>query len=291
MDQNSQRVGAPVQVGQLLPKELQQPVSFDDVQLTDAEMQEAVTAARKKKQGQLEYDRQKKIAEARKNDLMRPWTPNELYSYAGGRASLILQVENGDPSAVFEPQEFQKPAITALSLYFSNSPEFEQLDHRKFNTSGLELSLQKGIWLWGPVGVGKTLLMSMFSRNRRQCYTMVQCPKLVAGYVKSGDDFISGYSRVINTSADGLSFYQDTKGICFNDLGVEAPEAKHYGTPINVVESVFLDTYENKVPFCHRHVTTNLTSDQLKSTYGVRFTDRVKQCFNIIEINGESLRK
>lgn len=280
-----------VQVGQLLPKELQHPVNFDEVELTEEEKAEALHEARKKKHGQLEFQRKKSLADAKMNDLRRPWSPNELYEYAKFRATQLIRFESGDQLRLFEPTEFQRPAITALSLYFTNNPEFEKLDHRLYNQSGLELSLQKGIWLWGVPGVGKTLLMNMFDRNRRLCYTVVQCPKLVAGYVKNGDDHISSYGKIINTSEDALSYYQNQKGICYNDLGVETTPAKHYGTPINVIESIFLDTYENKVPFWHRHVTTNLTAKQLSDVYGVRFVDRVKQCFNIIDINGKSLRK
>lgn len=289
--QDNQRVNNTVHIGQLLPQELQNPVSFDDVQLDDAELQAAITEGRKKKQAEMEYNRQKLIAEAMEKDMRRPWTPNELYEYARKRATLIIRAESGNPNAVFEPMPHQQPVIRALALYFSGSPDFENLDEKIYNNNGLKFSLTKGIWLWGVPGVGKTLMMQMFSKNRRLCYDVVQCPKLVFGYIKNGDDHINPYGKIIRESEDALSFYQTQKGVCYNDLGVETSPAKHYGTPINVMESVFLDAYENKIPFWHRHVTTNLTIDQLKETYGERFTDRMKQCFNILDVKGKSLRK
>lgn len=274
-----------------MPKELQNPVSFDDVQLTSAEVDAAIEEAKKKKQGELEFLRQKKIAAVFENDQRRPWTINELYAYARVRATQILRLETGDQSIVFEPKPEQEKVILALSLYFTNSPGFEKLNESDYNNNGLKFSLNKGIWLWGNPGVGKTLMMQMFSRNRRLCYSVVQCPKIVFGYSKGGDEHIAPYGKIIPESEDGLSFYQNQRGICYNDLGVETSPAKHYGTPINVMETIFLDAYENKVPFWQRHVTTNLTVDQLKEKYGIRFTDRVKQCFNIIDVKGESLRK
>lgn len=264
---------------------------MNDVQLTQEEIDIALNDAKKKKQSQLESQRKKKLAELKQNDLRRPWSPGELYDYARMRATQIIRFETGDQTKVFEPEVFQRDAIAALVWYFTNNYEFEKLNTGVYNSTGLEFSLQKGIWLWGNPGVGKTLLMQMFSRNRNLCYQVVQCPKIVFGYVKYGDDHISQYGRVIYQTEDALSFYQGVQGVCYNDLGIETSPAKHYGTPVNVMETIFLDTYENKVPFSQRHVTTNLTFDQIKETYGVRFLDRIKQCFNIIEIKGKSLRK
>lgn len=289
--QTTNRTGKIVSIGQLLPEQLQEPVRFDEVELTEEETDQALNEARKKKHDRLEHERLKALAEARKNDHRRPWTPNELYEYCAGRATQMLRFESGNELQVFEPTLFQQPVILALSLYFTGDKKFEALDPKQYNQIGLEFKLNKGIWLWGNPGVGKSLLMQMFSRNRRLCYQVVQCPKIVAGYVKHGDDHIARYGRLIEEADTALSFYQTEQGICYNDLGVETVPAKHYGTPVNVMESIFLDTYENKVPFWHRHVTTNLTIDQLKETYGIRFVDRIKQCFNIIEVHGESLRK
>lgn len=262
------------------------------VELTNEEKELALSEAMVKKHARLEEDRKKRIAEEKKNDWRRAWTANELYTYAAYRATQFLRYESGDQTVEFFPKEFQKDAITALSLYFTNSPGFEELDNKKYNSTGLEFSLQKGIWLWGNPGVGKTLFMRMFSRNKRLCYDVVECPKIVAGYIKFGEDHISRYGQII--PADGKSFsnfFQETKGICYNDFGTEVSQAKFYGTPVNVMESIFMDTYERHVPFFNRHVTTNLTFDQVKETYGVRITDRIKQCFNIIEIKGDSIRK
>lgn len=261
------------------------------MELTKEETDIAISQAKEKKLEILENQRKKKLADFKLADLRRPWNAAELYEYARGMATQRLRIESGDPTALFEPKDFQKDAVAALVWYFTNSPEFENLNTSVYNTNGLPFSLNKGLWLWGNPGVGKTLIMEMFRRNRRLCYNVVQCPKLVFGYTKYGDEQISQYSRVIPESDDALSFYQTQKGICYNDLGIETVPAKHYGTPINVMETIFLETYENKVPFWHRHVTTNLTIDQLKEMYGIRFVDRIKQCFNIIDIKGESLRK
>lgn len=261
------------------------------VDLTDDEKELAIAEAMVKKHARLEQDRKKRLAEEKRKDISLAWTPNELYQYARFRASLFIQHETGIAGAQFEPTEFQKNIITALALYFSEAKEFEKLKPKEFNSTGLPFSLQKGIWLWGNPGVGKTLMMEMFSINKRQSFRVVQCPKIVFGYVKYGDEHVTHYCHVDAEAPGASNFFQDKIGYCYNDLGTENTQAKYFGNTINVMEQIFLNTYENRVPFFHRHVTTNLTFDQVKDLYGVRVTDRIKQCFNVFEIKGDSLRR
>jgi DNA replication protein DnaC len=260
------------------------------VELSDDEKEIALKEAMIKKHAVLEDQRRKRLADQKASDWRLPWNPKQLYEYAKMRANELIRFESGDNTKEFIPTANQKDAINALSLYFTNSELFETIDVKKYNTMDFPFSINKGLWMWGNPGVGKTLLMKMFSRNKRLCYRVVECPKIVQGYVKHGDDHINHYSRCIPDIKSYSNFFQDMVGVCYNDLGIETLQAKHYGTAINVMESILLDTYENKVPFFQRHVTTNLTFDQVKEKYGVRITDRIKQCFNVIEIKGESLR-
>lgn len=262
------------------------------VELTDEEKELVIKDAMVKKHAKLEEDRKRRLAEERRNDVKRPWTPNELYAFARLRATNMIRYETGNQVIEFEPAEFQKPVITALSLYFTEAEEFEQLNPNEYNSTRLPLSLQKGIWLFGAPGVGKTLLMQMFNRNKRLCYQVVQCPKIVNGFMKEGDSYFTRYQDIMKSeTCDAGNYYQKEMGVCFNDLGVENPKASHFGNTMNVMEAIFLEAYERRVPFFHRHVTTNLTLDQVRDVYGARFLDRIRQCFNILEVRGSSLRK
>lgn len=261
------------------------------VDLTEDEKDLAIQEAMIKKHAKLEDDRRKRLAIVKQNDLRRPWNAAELYGYARARATEMIRIRTGNPSSIFEPMEWQQDCLQALSLYFSDSPYFEQLETKKYNSNPeLQFQLGKGLWLWSNPGQGKTLMMDMFSRNKRQCYRVVQCPKIVQGYVQFGEQHIQSYSQIFGESAQPFNYFQATSGICYNDLGTEPGKAMNFGNNINVMETIFLDTYEKKVPYHHRHVTTNLPFSQIKEMYGLRFVDRVKECFNIIEIKGESLR-
>lgn len=252
----------------------------------------AIREALKTKWNRLETDRRFKLSQDRKNEASRPWTAGELYQLAKWRATQMIRSRSGKPDIEFEPVEYQKPIITALGLYFSNSPEFEQLKTNLYNSNKLPFSLNKGIWLWGNPGVGKTLMMEMFNRNKRLCYDLVQCPKIAYQYVKHGDQvFENMISQCEVIAPDASTFFQQVKGFCYNDLGTENMSANHYGNPINVMEYIMLQSYERKLPYWHRHVTTNLTMEQVKECYGVRVLDRIKECYNILEVRGESLRK
>lgn len=240
----------------------------------------------------LERQRKQRLSEVKRKKFSEDLSnPNNLYSLARWRATQAIRMRTGDPTVEFEPTEFQKPVITALSLYFSGKPEFEQLDTRLYNNQPTKFSLNKGIWMWGNPGVGKTLMMEMFNRNSRLCYEVIHCPKLAYEYVKQGDEAIERFGKIIPAIQSSTNFGQKVMGVCYNDLGVETVPSKHYGNPINVLETITLQAYENKVPYWHRFVTTNLVFDQVKEVYGLRFIDRIKECFNIIEVRGESLRK
>jgi hypothetical protein len=55
---------------------------------------------------------------------------------------------------------------------------------------------------------------------------------------------------------------------------------------------VILDRYEifieNKIK---THLTTNLTNSQLQTRYDLRVYDRLKEMFNFVILDGDSLRK
>jgi DNA replication protein DnaC len=289
--ETEKRMGKVMHISQLLPEQLKVPVSLNDVELSQEEIDRAIELAKLEKHVRLESDRRKALAIQQQAETLRPWSPKELWEHARQRGSIAIRERTGDLNAEFKATKEQIPVVRALALYFTGNSEFDALDTSQYNSTGLEFSLQKGIWLWGNPGVGKTLIMSMFSKNKRLCYRMLQCPKIVASYNLDGYDAIKQYARVWPEPIGASNFMQDKIGICYNDLGTEPMHAKNYGNAINVMETLFLETYENHVPFFHRHVTTNLTLDQVKEHYGVRVQDRIKECFNVIDLKGASLRR
>lgn len=174
--------------------------------------------------------------------------------------------------------------VDLLCLYFSEDPCFEKL----VDPNGKPYSLQKGILLHGPVGVGKTFLMELFRNNQKYSYQTVTCQDVEAAYAKNGPDIhpqngAPGLKKYfVNLGLPSKNQYgQEVHGYLFDDLGQERKNTKYYGTERNVMEEVLTQRYKNNL-FDSTHITTNMTAVEIRDNYGVRVADRMKQMFNLI---------
>lgn len=147
----------------------------------------------------------------------------------------------------------------------------------------------KGLMLCGPVGCGKTTLMKIFSENQKQSYAVVSARTPSYEFAKEGFDGIEKYYTEFHLGQN--RFRQSEYGCCFDDLGTE-DEKKNFGNSVNVMLEILLNRYD-KTKIGSTHITTNLTADQIKETYGERAASRMRQMFKMItfDINSKDLRK
>lgn len=150
----------------------------------------------------------------------------------------------------------------------------------------LNLSLQKGILLSGPVGCGKTTLMSLVrlfqpGDNR---FIMKSCRDVSFEFIQEGYSIILKYSR--------YSFNKEIpKMYCFDDLGTEN-NLKYYGNDCNVMAEIILSRYDQFV--AHKmitHITTNLNSSEIEGLYGTRVRSRMREMFNLINFGKDAKDK
>lgn len=150
---------------------------------------------------------------------------------------------------------------------------------------GSRLDPEKGLWLWGNIGTGKS--------------TMLRIVRDFCRYVRPYDG-IGPYSFRISDAKEvaGEFMSEGFKGIetfimsrrqAFDELGAESL-ASHYGTPLNVMEHVLLRRYDRRHD-AFTHVTTNLSIQQLRQHYGERVYDRCFEMFNFVEMPGRSWRQ
>jgi hypothetical protein len=198
----------------------------------------------------------------------------------------------------FIVDDTNREILHALCLYFAEDPEFE--------AQGFG-SLNKGLLLRGPVGCGKTTLLTIFSVNPRMPYAVHPCRQLSDEYSEKetgGPAALYDYKRLIKipNGKEAQFNYRTQAGCCFDDLGTEDWQAKHMGKTLNVMEDVICSRDDQVVagdmPRYATHMTTNLPFDdqhilgpekQIISTvrgidtiYGSRCRSRIRGLFNVL---------
>jgi hypothetical protein len=170
--------------------------------------------------------------------------------------------------------EFNIVAVHQICMYFSGDPQFKG-------------DLNKGLFLAGGVGVGKTSIMKFFIKNQRMSYRVDSCRDVETNYAAYGDEWLDKLSVNIPISSNSDYFGHQEIGLCFDDLGTEA-NGKHYGKEKNVMAELILNRYDNNLPMISTHFTTNLTTEEIKKQYGTRVTDRLREMVNIITFPKEA---
>lgn len=148
------------------------------------------------------------------------------------------------------------------------------------------LDPNKGLMIVGNIGCGKTTLMEVF-RGGPSPYRIVSCRAVADAWKKEGD--ISRYCTTIVNSMGTSPFGPLPIGICFDDLGIEN-KTKNYGDEINAMEEVLLNWYDKK-RFNKVHITTNLNPEEIEQKYGKRVRSRMREMFNLVQFDGNDLRK
>lgn len=196
--------------------------------------------------------------------------------------------------------------LNILSAYFGRDQYFTSLSN--------DYSFDKGLALFGNIGVGKTALMRMFCENSLQSYGIITCKSIEKEYndwnsKEFPENPVDSYGRKMKKrfydSMKYNPFGNEFDGFCFDDLGTETIPAKNYGREMNVMSEIFLSRYNKKevLPFNMTHFTTNLPIRNnesypkekypvtLELLYGNRVTDRMREMFNVIQFSSASSRR
>ncbi len=148
----------------------------------------------------------------------------------------------------------------------------------------LGLDLQKGIFLSGPVGCGKTTLMHLIKQVASSSFIIKSCREISFEFIRDGFDIIHRYTKGSLYQYHGQSF-------CFDDLGTESA-LKYYGNECNVMAEILLSRYDlytsNKLI---THITTNLSASEIEEAYGNRVRSRCREMFNLIAFDNETSDK
>jgi predicted ATPase len=266
----------------LSPSQRELLSNYDHIELTEEEIDEALLQAKVKKSIRMEFEENQRRAEENRRALTSTrWTTEQTKSFMLYRAKQIFE----KPFALDQDNQI---IFDLLCHYFSEDEGFLAIAE---NLGVANPSLQKGIFLCGNFGVGKTWLMKLFAKNKRQVYHLHNAKQVADSFEADGEEAVRSFVQPIkNAVNDGARFYQPFTGICLDDIGTEDVKV-NYGNRKNVIGDLIEKRYAAGNCGVMLHATTNLTADHLKEFYGGRVISRMREIFNLIELPGEDRRK
>lgn len=216
---------------------------------------------------------------------MTPKTSNKrlekLIKFADSRAGQLFR----DPNKKLEIDESNREVVEDLLDYF-------------IDKSG-KLDPTKGVFIFGRVGRGKTLIMRLFSRLHAFRMLPKETAFPVIPMLRVCDQIVSrkNIEEVYYERMEGLL----RRSICFDDVGSEGDDNRqvnHFGNKI----TPFAQLIERMAHEYNRpggplwHITSNYDprveeNNFFERVYGVRTASRVLEMFNIIELGGVDKRR
>lgn len=254
-------------------------IPFDDVVLTEEEEELWINEAKEEKFYQKKTNDYFKMLNGPK-DKKADVSEEKYYSYVINELFKLVG-----------KYEAKKENIDKI-IFDQNKEIFMQLFQYFVKSEKAKLDPNKGIFLFGIVGCGKTCLMEAFQANLRSNYAVVPCRTVAADYEKDKYEGIEKYFLPTNSSY----FKGKTTGWEFDDLGTEGTR-KSFGNSLNVMEEVASHVYDNKrkglLTFDQYHMTSNLSLGEIEEYYGSRFISRVHESYNLLKfpVNALDLRK
>lgn len=150
------------------------------------------------------------------------------------------------------------------------------------------LDLRKGVLVTGPVGCGKSSIVKILRKMtaRPQHLRLYACREVALDYALKGHEVILSHSR--------NAYYPYTvvpRTHIYDDLGLEGL-VKYWGNDCNVMAEILLSRYDMFLSTgMITHVTTNLNSSEIEAVYGNRLRSRMREMFNLIAFDFNSLDK
>lgn len=151
---------------------------------------------------------------------------------------------------------------------------------------------RKGLLFHGDMGVGKSTLLkglqNFMGKINRYCFGLDN--PYITFHLTSAAEIALLYAE---KGIDGISRFTDRDkmgNLAIDEVGREPMDAKHYGTGINVIQTILQLRYEERNLY-FTHMTTNLDpNEDFSDIYGDYIADRVKEMFNVIKLEGTSRR-
>ena len=181
-----------------------------------------------------------------------------------------------------------KQVLRFLLYYFNDCPLAEEV------FPGRGYKLHKNLLLQGGVGVGKTLLMQVFSEYLRRTNNPRFFHNLSVTQMVNYYTIHNNLDRFTYHEEESRGFQCQPENVCLNDIGIQ--DKTFFGMDTGLLTDEFLHA-RNEIWTQYgkfAHLTTNLSADQLKQRFNRndgfgRLVDRFKT-YNVIPLTGKSRR-
>jgi predicted ATPase len=183
--------------------------------------------------------------------------------------------------------EQQGKGVKAWIVEPINAPKILQVVKWFISDPSCEYDLNKGLYVFGDVGKGKTFLLSVMSAFA-ECAGIESRKFAIKSAADIADTVLFGEDRI---SRDTEMSKYGGGHLCFDDLGQEQA-GKRFGNDIDVMERILSKRYDRMTRgYLITHATSNITPKFLEERYGSRISDRANEMFNFVLLQGESKRK
>jgi DNA replication protein DnaC len=245
------------------PEQIAHKMATRDWTISAEDQESILVAAAYRKRWAEENERdaelKKRAAQERVNQLRATWTAEFL----------LCRIENHyiAKHGQFKHVAGQDKYFRALAYMLSDDARLE---------TELGMDPLKGLLVLGESGTGKTETLKAVRTNPLAPVRIVSILEIAEHVREHG-------SCELQIRADHV--------IVLDDVGAETVPVKYFGTEINWFKEFIEMTYLRGGLFSKLIVTTNLGGKQIEDLYGYRVRSRIREMFNVINLDGEDLRK
>lgn len=242
-------------------------VDTGDIPLTDEQKRDILEHANRMKQFRYELEQMRDENRARR--LAEEKKEREAWTYE--RVAKHMKEEAAKRGTKLDFNGPSLPLIKAVCFRISGNERYE---------TECGLSFQRGLIVNGPPGIGKTFIWQLVANNPVCPVQIITMHEIVRAVKETG-------------KFDGVRF-ADFPLIYIDDVGTEYMgdnAIKYYGTEINWFKDFIEIMYaKHKQHLSRVIISTNDSEADLWDKYGFRAHDRLAECFDFMQMDGESYR-